>query len=852
MMKAYNNANRAKDLLLQFQIYAKTLSKRGPTDITVYLENFAAKLMEIYYGYSFVNMNYASKNFAGIDLLNKQENHGIQFTIQDNSTDKIINSIKKSEDYSKITVFFFNTQSVNTIVRHAKKREEWNDNVEVISLYDIFSVIDQDPIKADLYKDLCELWINGNTQNYTDLVDKFNDETEKRIERNVRSKKYIPEIYISEINLKKTCRVFADPCWATEEYLHKISSYFVGYCYGLFKNIKAELKDGEKISFKDDCDIQALLRLQYPEQHMDVVIHKLNNYVKMTRSVKNGIRFFNEDQELDYNDMWSNYNSSICFTIEKDIHLYEFSNKKYYFIVKDAGQGKTNFLCDLCKNVYVKKKIPTVYLNVNELAKNLLDTFKDQISLVVGRDFNESLELINQYCLVSNKKLIICVDGLNEKNNLSEFKNEVLELFRFADCYDFIKIIATSRNKAYQVYFNDFKSESFGDLIAENIEEDKGYYGRKSEEFKRKIFAKYRDYFDVSCYISSDAKKKLTNDTLLLRLFCEVYEHNSDAIINDIFLYDLFSLYIKKRSDQLLKSGKIKREEDLLSLLHKIAKTLITSHNLNEFSYSGFTSEEKDLLDIIVQEDIIIKSSDDNGILLFGDRTSFSFTYDEFRDFLIANILLYFEENEFKKELDIICTEAERYDGVLKYLFIFCKTKNGERLSYLEECSVYRKIYSENILSIDDCYLTADDVSIIRGALKDPKYKWVYNHVARRLDVTRYKKLSVIDIVDTYLECFKGRAIWNNIFFDKNYYQEEQGILPELLKAKYMDTREDEIYGILLLLCTISIDSESEETYLKWLRKAHEKTYTAVLLEVIKTQKELSFAAINMLKYGGK
>ncbi|MEE1503121.1 MAG: SMEK domain-containing protein, partial [Acutalibacteraceae bacterium] len=214
MMKAYNNANRAKDLLLQFQIYAKTLSKRGPTDITVYLENFAAKLMEIYYGYSFVNMNYASKNFAGIDLLNKQENHGIQFTIQDNSTDKIINSIKKSEDYSKITVFFFNTQSVNTIVRHAKKREEWNDNVEVISLYDIFSVIDQDPIKADLYKDLCELWINGNTQNYTDLVDEFNDETEKRIERNVRSKKYIPEIYIPEINLKKTCRVFADPCWA--------------------------------------------------------------------------------------------------------------------------------------------------------------------------------------------------------------------------------------------------------------------------------------------------------------------------------------------------------------------------------------------------------------------------------------------------------------------------------------------------------------------------------------------------------------------------------------------------------------------------------------------------------------
>ena len=144
---------------------------------------------------------------------------------------------------------------MNIIVTNAKEREEWRDNVEVISLYDIFSEIEQEPQKADLYKDLCELWINGNTQNYIDLVDKFNNETEKRIERNVRSKKYIPEIYIPEINLKKTCRVFADPCWATEEYLHKIPSYFVGYCYGLFKNIKAEFKESETISFFNFNDL---------------------------------------------------------------------------------------------------------------------------------------------------------------------------------------------------------------------------------------------------------------------------------------------------------------------------------------------------------------------------------------------------------------------------------------------------------------------------------------------------------------------------------------------------------------------------------------------------------------------
>ena len=69
IMKAYTDATIAKDLLLQFQTYVKTISQRGPTDLTLYSENFAAVLLQIYYGYPFINMNYSEKNIAGIDLL---------------------------------------------------------------------------------------------------------------------------------------------------------------------------------------------------------------------------------------------------------------------------------------------------------------------------------------------------------------------------------------------------------------------------------------------------------------------------------------------------------------------------------------------------------------------------------------------------------------------------------------------------------------------------------------------------------------------------------------------------------------------------------------------------------------
>ena len=247
----------------------------------------------------------------------------------------------------------------------------------------------------------------------------------------------------------------------------------------------------------------------------------------------------------------------------------------------------------------------------------------------------------------------------------------------------------------------------------------------------------------------------------------------------------------------------------------------------------------------------IIKSSDENGISLFNDRTSFSFTYDEFRDFLLANILLSLNEEKFEKELDAICKDAERYDGVLKYIFIFCKTKKKDRLSYLEENAVFNKIYSENIFSIEDCYLTENDVKIITNALKKPQNKWVYYNVAKRLDITQYRKLSVTDIVSAYIENFIGNNVWEKIFFDPSTpYQEENGILPELLKSKYMDTREEEVYGILLLLCTMSVYSRIKEDYLIWLCEAYESTYIEVLNRIIKEQEKLSYAAQSMLEIG--
>lgn len=213
------------------------------------------------------------------------------------------------------------------------------------------------------------------------------------------------------------------------------------------------------------------------------------------------------------------------------------------------------------------------------------------------------------------------------------------------------------------------------------------------------------------------------------------------------------------------------------------------------------------------------------------------------------NVLLSFDKDAFEKEVGEICGQSERYDGVLKFLFLFCKTRQSDRIEILKGYPVYNKLYAENIFSIEDRFLDESDIVLIKKSLENPKNKWVYYNVVKRLDVEHYKKLSVKDIVEVYISKFLNDPIWDTIFFDLTKpYQDESGILPELLKEKYMDTRDQEVYGILLFLCTVSAISSSKDKYLCWLGQAYKRMYREVLLDIARTMDELSGAAQFMLE----
>ena len=201
-MKVYKNIQYLYDSLINVEKYVEMLTSRGITSLSTYLENFTAQLLEIYYDCKFVNLNYKQLNTAGIDLINDNQDHGVQVTMEKNNADKVINSLNKSNTH-QLTIFFFDHNKTTTITKHVIEKGYSLDNVAVLSLSNIFEDAECNPVKAKLYNDLCRIWVDGKSDFDIDIVKIANTEMLKKVEANRLSKKYIPEIYIPETALRK-------------------------------------------------------------------------------------------------------------------------------------------------------------------------------------------------------------------------------------------------------------------------------------------------------------------------------------------------------------------------------------------------------------------------------------------------------------------------------------------------------------------------------------------------------------------------------------------------------------------------------------------------------------------------
>ena len=205
-----------------------------------------------------------------------------------------------------------------------------------------------------------------------------------------------------------------------------------------------------------------------------------------------------------------------------------------FFIVAEAGSGKTNLLVEIQKQ-YTDRQLPSLLIRAGRMEKQSL---KQQINYLLNIDFEKGLE--NYISVAGNQAepTFILIDGLNEANNAEEIWREIIDLSKVFEPGS-LKFVVTNRantkaelnrylisEKDQDLLFGENKDNETGLsaysfwLTALDMKEMKGAW----ENYATKDKAKFKPQFNFDAIAEFDrGLYNQINNPLILRLFLEIY-----------------------------------------------------------------------------------------------------------------------------------------------------------------------------------------------------------------------------------------------------------------------------------------------------------------------------------------
>jgi tetratricopeptide (TPR) repeat protein len=221
---------------------------------------------------------------------------------------------------------------------------------------------------------------------------------------------------------------------------------------------------------------------------------------------------------------------------EMEIKLREWigARANIFFIVAEAGSGKTNLLVEMQRQ-YAERELPSLLIRAGRMEKQSL---KEQIAYLLNIDLQQGLVNYASIAGTQAQPTFILIDGLNEANNAEEIWQDIIDISKVF-IPGSIKFVVTNRanTKAelnrYNVSENDFNllygenkdnetdlgAYSFW-LTALDMKEMKGAW----ENYAIKDKAKFKPQFNFDDIAVFDrGLYNQINNPLILRLFLEIY-----------------------------------------------------------------------------------------------------------------------------------------------------------------------------------------------------------------------------------------------------------------------------------------------------------------------------------------
>lgn len=544
----------------------------------------------------------------------------------------------------------------------------------------------------------------GASKYMDDLKKRARAFTEKAIEKNISSKKYIPDIFVEAGNYKENFRYYAEPDLFLQKVIEEMQRLDLDAVNRFLTSNNEQALDFRDIavfaSINNLSDTWELLL-----QRLDTAIHKIE---KAEVSVSKEIGLSREKQYLRDEE----YSYGILHSLENLREETRFFQYKIIMITNDAGQGKTNFLCDFTRNFLLKKGFFVLFYNAYDFREPFMNLIKRELTLDENFSWKYARQVLTDKWEKEHKSLFVIIDGLNENTALNDFGGYVVDFLEEAKKLPFMKVVLSTRNELLEERFGQLNSENFG---SEFYQMDMQY---QLWEFKKRIFDGYLKYFDIDIMENSllhETFVMLTKDTLLLRFFCEVNSGKRQVRMLHVYKYSLFEKYYEMKRKESIPRKSPGNEALFDKLIDHICQSMIASQQFTKMPRNELSEEELVILDKLLETDVIFKQEMQMQRGLLTETESFlSFTFDEFRDFCITRYLLKTNDETSFSELwrRMHIEKWSVLEGVERYIFFLARTENRGILPILQAEKGYPQLYWKNVWDLEEKDMTEEDISL--------------------------------------------------------------------------------------------------------------------------------------------
>ena len=531
--------------------------------------------------------------------------------------------------------------------------------------------------------------------------------SKRLLNRNILSKKYLPDTFLENRDAKEKARIFSAP--------YKM----YGYLFDRLQHMSFELYNAKRKRFGKPADFKLdISRWDINGKAID--LDKLQEYADGLLSY---LRPNVTKMDKDGNHGWAT--SSKVRRIAEKVELL---NKKFMIVTSEAGQGKTNFVCDLVNNLFVNDGIPYVFVNAYELSA-------ERIAMGIAQEYNFigdcSLEgtvlKAERFCQQNMQYLIIVIDGLNENVNQRLFRNNLTRVLASLSGYHHVKVMMTCRKTFFEQNYGSMKDVLGDELIEVSLDRRHRSEDKLDKNEVDCIIERYASHFRTRGKLHPEVINELTSNLLLLRIF---FEANCDEDVSQQDYIDRINLY-ERYYEQLCNDIQKVIEHNVAvanvdhvahGTFQHILEWMLKEKCFRNLPYGSVTkalsTAEVQCFDTFLNANLILRH-DPSGISgRNGDVINF--TFEEIRDFLLVKYLIEKlspqEPDQFWTLIDLLTDDTNNEaEGVKRFLFLYTKNKGLSNLyEELKKREWFVETFNEYVWDVNEDQLNDEDINLVK------------------------------------------------------------------------------------------------------------------------------------------